>query len=121
MLINRNRTIGAIVGVAALAASSLAAVSPAAAGWHGHGWGGPAIGFGAGVAVGPAFGAPYYGYEPYYGYQPDYAYEPYAYEPHAYAPPRYADADAYCASRFRSYDPYSHTYLGYDGFRHHCP
>ena len=37
----------------------------------------------------------------------------------AYA--RARDADAYCASRFRSYDPRSGTYLGYDGRRHACP
>ncbi|MFC5068348.1 BA14K family protein [Flaviflagellibacter deserti] len=29
--------------------------------------------------------------------------------------------DEYCAARFRSYDPRSGTYLGYDGFRHACP
>lgn len=29
--------------------------------------------------------------------------------------------DEYCASRFRSYDPRSGTYLGYDGLRHACP
>jgi hypothetical protein len=28
---------------------------------------------------------------------------------------------AYCMQRFRSYDPYSRTYLGYDGYRHPCP
>jgi hypothetical protein len=28
---------------------------------------------------------------------------------------------AYCAQRFRSYDPASGTYLGYDGLRHPCP
>ncbi|MBF9233123.1 BA14K family protein [Microvirga sp. BT350] len=27
----------------------------------------------------------------------------------------------YCAQRFRSYDPASGTYLGYDGLRHPCP
>jgi len=27
----------------------------------------------------------------------------------------------YCASRFKSYDPASGTYLGYDGLRHPCP
>jgi len=27
----------------------------------------------------------------------------------------------YCIRRFRSYDPYSRTYLGYDGYRHPCP
>jgi hypothetical protein len=26
-----------------------------------------------------------------------------------------------CAARFRSYDPVSGTYLGYDGLRHPCP
>jgi hypothetical protein len=29
--------------------------------------------------------------------------------------------DAYCFSRFKSYDPASGTYLGYDGARHPCP
>ncbi|WP_046862954.1 BA14K family protein [Microvirga massiliensis] len=30
-------------------------------------------------------------------------------------------AHAYCSQRFRSYDPASGTYLGYDGNRHPCP
>lgn len=29
--------------------------------------------------------------------------------------------DAYCEQRFKSYDPQSGTYLGYDGQRHPCP
>lgn len=39
------------------------------------------------------------------------------------ARPRYYSGDpiAYCMQRFRSYDPYSMTYLGYDGYRHPCP
>ena len=49
----------------------------------------------------------YYGTGPYY----DYGY--------AYAP-GYGGAD-YCVRRFRSYDPRSGTYLGYDGYRHPCP
>jgi len=28
---------------------------------------------------------------------------------------------AYCTRRFKSYDPGSGTYLGYDGLRHPCP
>jgi hypothetical protein len=33
-----------------------------------------------------------------------------------------ASADvSYCMQRFRSYDPASGTYLGYDGLRHPCP
>jgi hypothetical protein len=31
------------------------------------------------------------------------------------------NAVAYCSRRFRSYDPASGTYLGYDGYRHSCP
>jgi hypothetical protein len=31
------------------------------------------------------------------------------------------DAMAYCSQRYRSYDPASGTYLGYDGNRHPCP
>jgi hypothetical protein len=31
------------------------------------------------------------------------------------------NAVAYCEQRFRSYDPASGTYLGYDGYRHPCP
>lgn len=31
------------------------------------------------------------------------------------------DAVAYCSQRYRSYDPASGTYLGYDGNRHPCP
>jgi hypothetical protein len=27
---------------------------------------------------------------------------------------------AYCAQRYKSYDPASGTYLGYDGLRHPC-
>jgi hypothetical protein len=28
--------------------------------------------------------------------------------------------DGYCAQRYRSYDPVSGTYMGYDGQRHSC-
>lgn len=84
---------------------------------------GPAIGLGiAGALIGGAMiGATqpygYYGHPGYYGY-PGY------YGPaYVAAPPPYAGggAVAYCAQRYRSYDPYSGTYLGYDGHRHPCP
>lgn len=39
---------------------------------------------------------------------------PYAYD----YPPGYPAG--YCASRFRTFDPASHTYMGYDGHRHYC-
>jgi hypothetical protein len=89
---------------------------------HGGGigpWGGFALGFGAGALAGSALAAPYgyygYGY-PYYGY----GYAPYAYGG-AYAASPSGSAHAYCSQRFRSYDPASGTYLGYDGRRHPCP
>jgi hypothetical protein len=111
------------------------------------GWGGGGWGYGVGAAVvggaiiGGALAAPYYGYGPYYPapypyyaepvYEaaPDYAPVP----PDAYAPPPGAgaygpppgggggDPSAYCAQRYRSYDPQSGTYIGYDGLRHPCP
>jgi hypothetical protein len=40
----------------------------------------------------------------------------------AQAAPVYGNNNAaYCAQRFKSYDPASGTYLGYDGMRHPCP
>jgi hypothetical protein len=43
----------------------------------------------------------------------------------AYAPPPprpvARDAVAYCMQRYRSYDPASGTYLGFDGLRKPCP
>jgi hypothetical protein len=49
---------------------------------------------------------------PYYGDYGDYGY----YE-------GYGDDSgvAYCVQRFKSYDPVSRTYRGYDGRRHSCP
>lgn len=43
--------------------------------------------------------------------------------PPVYYRPYYAADDdwlAYCASKYRSFDPRSGTYLGYDGLRHPC-
>lgn len=103
------------VAAAVLGAGLLLASAPANArgwhhGWHHGGWGYGAAGFAAGALIGSAIAAPpyYYGYGP-----PAYAYEP--------APGYPGDAEAYCESRFRSYDPSSGTYMGYDGRRHPCP
>jgi hypothetical protein len=38
-----------------------------------------------------------------------------------YGPGVTADDVAYCSQRYKSYDPASGTYLGYDGVRHPCP
>lgn len=43
--------------------------------------------------------------------------------PPAYYGPAYAPDDdwlAYCSSKYRSFDPRTGTYLGYDGLRHPC-
>ena len=69
-----------------------------------------------------------------YAYDPGYAYSSPGYYDYGYASPGYYDYGyaspgypapggdaAYCAQRYRSYDPASGTYLGYDGIRHPCP
>jgi BA14K-like protein len=98
------------------------------------------VGIAAGVAAGSALAYGGYGYD--YGYGPDYYGDSYAYDDGSYYDPGYAVAfdqpvvgvdqpvaidqpvvaDAsYCAQRYRSYDPASGTYLGFDGLRHPCP
>ena len=84
-------------------------------GGYRRGWGGAGIGLGIGLAagalIGGALAAPhYYGAAPYY-----YGAAPGVY----YGAP--GGSVAYCLRRFKSYDPASGTYLGYDGFRHPCP
>ncbi len=97
---------------------------------------GAAFAAAAGVATGAAIAAGDYGYgygPDYYGtdyaYGPDYYGDSYAYDvgptvafeqPVPVEGPVVADA-SYCAQRYRSYDPASGTYLGFDGFRHPCP
>lgn len=94
--------------------------------WRGGwGWGGVAAGFIAGAVVGSALTAPYYyGYGPYYP-GPYYVAPPgpVYYGPPApvYGAPVAGDAVAYCRQRFKSYDPATGTYLGFDGLRHPCP
>lgn len=65
---------------------------------------------GAGVYLGFGFAPYYYGYGPYY--------RPYAYRPY-YAPTGSRHV-RWCLNRYRSYDPRSNTFLGYDGYRHRC-
>lgn len=79
---------------------------------HGGGWGGPAAAGIAGFATGAIIGGALASQPNYYG--------------GGYGPaPAYGGADpnavAYCQQRFKSYDPASGTYLGYDGVRHSCP
>jgi BA14K-like protein len=86
-------------------------------GYRGGGFVGAGVGLGLGIAAGVVGGAiaatqPY----GYYGYDPGYAYGPG--DDQGYTG---GDAVGYCMQRFRSYDPSSGTYLGFDGFRHPCP
>jgi len=82
--------------------------------WRG-GWGWGLGAFAAGAVIGGALAAPYY-YGPGY-YDPG----PYYPAPAYYPPPPAGDAVAFCARRYRSYDPASGTFLGNDGLRHPCP
>lgn len=91
---------------------------------RGFGYGG--LGLGLGLAASD-FG---YGYWPDYYYggaaAPAYGYAPVAYDPAAPAPAADPTATAMssqvasCEARFKSYDPATGTYLGYDGKRHPC-
>jgi hypothetical protein len=90
-------------------------------------WVGPAIGgLAAGAIIGGALAARPYYYDGGYAAAPAYGYE-YGpdYDDGAYVAvaPRSSggDAVAYCMQRYRSYDPASGTFLGYDGMRHPCP
>lgn len=100
-------------------------------GWHGgyrrHGGFWP--GLAAGALVGGALAANAY-YDPYY-YGGGYGYYDNSYYDGGYYDNGYDDGtvavvpgggdSTYCAQRYRSYDPASGTYLGYDGQRHPCP
>jgi hypothetical protein len=102
-----------------------------------------------GYSYGYSPGYSYYSPEYSYGYSPGYSYSSsgYSYGPspapkYGYSAPSYSNSDysspgsayayspgystagnssSYCQQRFRSYDPASGTYLGYDGKRHPCP
>jgi hypothetical protein len=80
---------------------------------------GRGLGFAGGLAVGSALG---YGYGGYYG--DDYADNGYydnGYDGgQSYVVSGDDSGSGYCAQRYKSYDPASGTYLGYDGQRHPC-
>ncbi len=76
---------------------------------------GGGVGLGAAILGGAILSGVFNnGYGDYYD---DYGYNNYGY----YDGPSYRSSVGYCARRFRSYDPGSGTYVGYDGFRHPCP
>ncbi len=120
----RTKLVRTASGLALIVCTTLAAAGPASArpwGWHHHGfgWGGAlaagVIGGAVAAATSP-FWAPGYYDDGGYAYEPGYAYGPaYAYEPGA------GGGVAYCEAHFRSYNPATGTYLGYDGRYHRCP
>jgi hypothetical protein len=142
---------GASVGLHSAAAPAPLEAVAWRGGWGGHGWGGRGWGWGgvgAGLAAGAIIGGAVAASDPWYGYGYDYGpsyygsgyygssyygsgyygsgYDPGYYSYSYAAPGGYVAAApgedaAYCAQRFRSYDPASGTYLGYDGYRHPCP
>ncbi len=118
--------------------------------WHGNGWnrhhhnhsgaylGAGIAGLATGALLGGLFAGPGYGYywpgfygSGYYG-QRYYGSGYYYNRPYIYRPPlRYVVPGggyamwspawySYCESRYRSFDPGSGTFLGYDGLRHYC-
>jgi BA14K-like protein len=97
-------------------------------GYRRHGGGGFIPGAVAGAVVGGALASSYgyYGGPGYYspGYYPGYYDDSYYDDTVVAASPAPVvggDAETYCMQRYRSYDPASGTYMGYDGLRHPCP
>lgn len=97
-------------------------------GWNGAGYryrgghNGFWPGVAAGAVVGGAIASGGYGYaDPYY-YGNSYGYyDDGDYDDSTVAVVPGGGDPSYCAQRYKSYDPRSGTYLGYDGIRHPCP
>jgi BA14K-like protein len=97
-------------------------------GYYRGGGGGAFIpGIVAGAVIGGAIASQGgYGGPGYYaqGYYDDQGYDGQGYDDGAVAvapAPGGDDGTAYCMQTYRSYDPQSGTYMGYDGARHPCP
>lgn len=120
----RAKLLAGAAAAALVVCTSLASVAPASAapwgwhrGWHG-GWGlgglaAGVIGGAVAAATSPLWGPDYYGYAVGPGY-PVYDYAPAA--PVAVS----GGGVAWCEAHFRSYNPATGMYLGYDGAYHPC-
>ena len=110
-----NRTLQAITAAALIGVAALILPAPAEAG-HGNGWGAGLLGFGIGAIVGSAL-TPREVYV-----VPDYDdYEPAYYGPAAYGPPPWSpEWYNYCTSRYRSFNPRTGYFMGYDGRPYFC-
>jgi hypothetical protein len=106
----------AMVLAACTLAISVDAASAAPWGWH-RGWGGPGA-VAAGVVGGAIAAATSPLWAPgYYDYYPGYAYAP----ADGFAPaPVSGSNTAWCEAHFRSYNPATGMYTGYDGLQHPC-
>lgn len=100
---------------AVLAAAALFAATPTFA----QGFGVQVGPFGFGVGPDYYYGPDYHG-PSYYTYNPGYAYTYSAPAP-LYEGRSVASDTAYCQSHFRSYNPATGMYLGFDGQYHPCP
>lgn len=118
-----NRTLKSLAA-AGLAVAIGAAALPSdanAGGWHYHNNGAAAaagiFGFAAGAIVGSALTAPryYYPAQPYYYYRPAPAPAYYG-RPAPWTPAWYS----YCSSKYRSFNPQTGYFYGYDGRYHFC-
>jgi len=87
---------------------------------RGYGVGAGVAAVAAGALIGGAIASQNQGYYPAATY-PVYSDPGYGYSYPAPAVYNNGDSIAYCEQTYRSYDPGSGTYLGYDGFRHPCP
>ncbi len=141
----RNKLLGGVAALTLTGCAVLATVGPASAyerGW-GPGWGPGAVAAGViggavAAATSPLWAPGYYGYAPgYYDYAPGYYNTAPGYYDNAPAYYNYApgyaigpsvapitptgDAVGWCQAHFRSYDPATGTYTGYDGMHHPCP
>jgi hypothetical protein len=111
----RRKIVGGAAALALATSAMVAMAQPAAARpwhhWHHGFWPGAIaagiVGGAIAAATAPAWGPDYYGYDYYPGY--------------VSGPPGPGPGVAYCEAHFRSYNPATGTYLGYDGVYHHCP
>jgi hypothetical protein len=138
----RSKLVGSVAALGVAACTVLATAVPASAtpwghggwhggGWHGGGWGWPGavaagvVGGAVAAATSPLWAPGYYDYAPGYSYGPNYSYDydsaPASYMASGPAVVAQNNEASYCAARFRSYDPASGSYLGFDGMRHPCP
>ena len=108
------RTLKALAAASLIGAAVLVQPMPAEAG-RGNAWGAGLAGFGLGAIVGSAL-TPRQVYV-----VPPPPPPPAYYGPVSFAPPPWTpDWYAYCGSRYRSFNPRTGYFVGYDGYPHFC-